>query len=288
MLLGAAAGGAVDDARAAALADLGQHPVEHAQLLAARVGVVVDLEADLGPVEAGDHDPRVAHAEPLDDLGADRRGGGGGERQHGRVAELLDDAAQPQVVGAEVVAPRGDAVRLVDDEQRRAWPRPRASTTSGLASCSGARKRKRTVPSPQALERLALVAGRQRGVELGGAAGRAPRARSSRSTWSRCRAISGETTTTGPSSSWPGDLVDRRLAGAGRAARRGCRARRPPPAWPPPGRGGSSRSRAPRGRTGGCGGCGPTRSRLPALSSVGVVVGKGLGRRRRHRLSPGR
>jgi hypothetical protein len=35
------------------------------------------------------------------------------------VAELLDDLAEPQVIRAEVVPPRGDAVRLVDHEQRR-------------------------------------------------------------------------------------------------------------------------------------------------------------------------
>ena len=60
----------------------------------------------------------VAQAEPLGDLVAHRRRGGGGEREDRRAAERLGRRAQPQVVGPEVVAPLGDAVRLVDHEQR--------------------------------------------------------------------------------------------------------------------------------------------------------------------------
>ena len=52
------------------------------------------------------------------DLVAHRRRSGGGERGDGRVAELLADLAEAQVVGAEVVAPGGDAVGLVHHEQR--------------------------------------------------------------------------------------------------------------------------------------------------------------------------
>jgi hypothetical protein len=35
------------------------------------------------------------------------------------VSELLDETAEAQVVGPEVMAPLGDAVRLVDGEQGR-------------------------------------------------------------------------------------------------------------------------------------------------------------------------
>src|SRR3712207_8526223 len=56
----------------------------------------------------GDDHPGVAHAQPFHDLGAHRGRGGGGEGEHGGVTELLDHSAQPQVVGTEVVTPRGD------------------------------------------------------------------------------------------------------------------------------------------------------------------------------------
>ena len=62
--------------------------------------------------------PPVAHVEPLDDLVPHGARGGGREGQHRRVAESVDDGAEAQVVGTEVVAPRRDAVRLVDDDLR--------------------------------------------------------------------------------------------------------------------------------------------------------------------------
>ena len=44
--------------------------------------------------------------------------GGGRERQHALGAELARPRGQLEVVGPEVVPPLGDAVRLVDREQR--------------------------------------------------------------------------------------------------------------------------------------------------------------------------
>ena len=77
-----------------------------------------DVETQVGPVEAGPHTLGFPEAEPGDDLLCDlrRRGRGAGHRR--RVAELADDRGQSQIVGPEVVAPLGHAVRLVDDEQR--------------------------------------------------------------------------------------------------------------------------------------------------------------------------
>ncbi len=60
------------------------------------------------------------HAELADDVAGDAPGGGRGEREDRHAAELLLQAAQPPVRGPEVVAPLGDAVRLVDDDQRDA------------------------------------------------------------------------------------------------------------------------------------------------------------------------
>ena len=142
----------------AALTDLAEHPVQHALLLAIGVGVVVDLQADLRAVEPGDDDRRVAHLEPLDDLGPDGRRRCRSEGEHRGVAELLDDAAQPQVVGAEVVAPGRDAVRLVDDEQSRARVVDGVDDL-GLGELLGCEEDEADRSVPQCLQHLALVAG---------------------------------------------------------------------------------------------------------------------------------
>ena len=82
------------------------------------VGEGLDAEPQIGAVEPAHDDAWVAHTQALHDLLAHGRRGRGRERQHRGLAQFLDDGAQPQVVGAEVVAPLADAVRLVDDEQR--------------------------------------------------------------------------------------------------------------------------------------------------------------------------
>src|SRR3954465_9377195 len=111
-----------------------------------------------------------------------------------------------------------------------------ASTTSGLASCSGARKTNRTDPSPSDSSTSRWSPAER--LELSWAARPTSSPSSaSRSTWSRCRAISGQPTTPRPSAGGAGDgrrgdddraveeragdLVDRRLPGAGREDREG-------------------------------------------------------------------
>jgi len=61
--------------------------------------------------------------QPLTDVVADRRRGGGGHRDGAVLAELVEEIAEAEVVRAEVVAPGGDAVRLVDGHQARAQGR---------------------------------------------------------------------------------------------------------------------------------------------------------------------
>ena len=80
-------------------------------------------QVDFGPVEIADHLAGIVQAQPFGNLPAHRRRGGRGQRGHrGPHPERLDDRAQPQVVGAEIVAPRGDAVRLVHREQPHRRP----------------------------------------------------------------------------------------------------------------------------------------------------------------------
>ena len=114
--LGALARRGVDDAR------LGRrgHALEQRLVLVPRLVEALDGELDVRPVEAAHDDLRVAQPETRDDLVAHRRRRRGREREHGGVAERLDRGAQPQVLGTEVVAPLGDGVGLVDHHQRRA------------------------------------------------------------------------------------------------------------------------------------------------------------------------
>ena len=106
---------AVDDARIARV--FGAQQLEE---LAARLVLGRDAVGDVGPVEAGDELPRVLQLEPLGDLGVGGAGGRGGEGDARDVRPPLVQLGEREVVGPEVVAPLGDAVRLVDGEQRDA------------------------------------------------------------------------------------------------------------------------------------------------------------------------
>jgi hypothetical protein len=112
-LLSLTLGGHIHDARLGRL----HHPIQQVGELGVLLGDRADGQADVGPVKAPHQHHRVAHVEPLDDLGADRRRGRGGQGQHPRVPQLVGQRAHPQVLGAELVAPGADAVRLVDHQQ---------------------------------------------------------------------------------------------------------------------------------------------------------------------------
>ena len=111
-LLHLAAREAVDDARVAAV--LG---VEEAEELIAGVALRDDGVADVRTVEAADEHPRASEPEALGDLAPRRRvrGGGEGDARHAGVAFVQH--RELEVFGPEVVAPLGDAVRLVDGEE---------------------------------------------------------------------------------------------------------------------------------------------------------------------------
>ncbi len=117
-LLGGGHGEAVDDPRAGLLGEVvgqpGQpllgrlepdHP-EPQRLAVQRAAQHEDVSPGVGAVEL------LGHVRGHPGVGG-RRGG-----QHGdAVGELAEEGADPAVVGPEVVAPVGDAVRLVDDEE---------------------------------------------------------------------------------------------------------------------------------------------------------------------------
>ena len=70
------------------------------------------------PVEAGDDRVRLLDPEAGADVRDDGRRRRRRQRQHALGGELARPLGQLQVVGPEVVAPLGDAVRLVDREER--------------------------------------------------------------------------------------------------------------------------------------------------------------------------
>lgn len=77
-----------------------------------------DRQIKIGAVETGDHDPLRRYAEFGLHILNNRRCGGGGEQQHLRDLQIMAIARQLEVVGAKVVAPLRNTVRLIDDQQR--------------------------------------------------------------------------------------------------------------------------------------------------------------------------
>ena len=112
-LLDALARGTVDDA---ALVPAFFEQLEQRPALVLRPQ---DLKAQVRPVKAGDDRHRVLQLQDADDVAAHlrrRRGGEGG--QGGPPRQLLQKVQNFQIARAEILPPLGDAVRLVDREQR--------------------------------------------------------------------------------------------------------------------------------------------------------------------------
>jgi hypothetical protein len=120
--------------------------------------------AQIGPVQPGDHDVRVTQPEHLDDVGAHRRGSGGRQRDHRRAPQLPDQVAQLQVVGPEVVSPRGHAVRLVNRHQRR-LERPHRGQPSGTGQLLRRDEQETGPPATHGLQRVPPLAGGLRGAD---------------------------------------------------------------------------------------------------------------------------
>ena len=112
---GVLAGGDVHQARPLLLL----HLLHHGTTLAVVVDEPLHHQLDVGSVEPLDDLQRVREAQPLDDLGAHRCRRRRGQGHDRGVPQPLDRVTDPQVVGAEVVSPGGDAVRLVHHQQRR-------------------------------------------------------------------------------------------------------------------------------------------------------------------------
>ncbi len=111
-LLGRFARAAIDDAAVAAMRG------DEAQELAAAVAARAHGETQVRPVEAVDEQLGRACEQPGGDIAARRLVGGRGEGDGLGDAERVAKRCEVHVIGAEVVAPLRDAVRLVDREHR--------------------------------------------------------------------------------------------------------------------------------------------------------------------------
>ena len=90
------------------------------------VGLAAGLDGgvrQVRAVEPGDEHRRVVEVELVGDVAADEVGGRRGQGDARGRAEPLAGQADPRVIGAEVVPPLADAVRLVDRQQGRLDPR---------------------------------------------------------------------------------------------------------------------------------------------------------------------
>ena len=186
---------------------------QQVQQLPARLVLGHDPVLDVGPVEAGHEVPGAGQVQPGR---RSRRGWPGwrsrSARSGARPASARAASDSAEVVGPEVVAPLGHAVRLVDREQRdrAAVEQPQRSTRCAAAPApgrAGPARRPGTRPRPRGAAPASWVELRK--------PARTPSARSA-STWSCISAISGEMTTPVPRPDQRRDLVAQRLAAAGR------------------------------------------------------------------------
>ena len=123
-LLGSGARLDIDDAGAGGACD-------QVRDLARRIVARGDRIADVGPVEPGDDHPVMRDAELFEDISAGMFVGRRRQRQPGDVRELVQQRAEQAIIGAEIMPPFADAMRLVDREQRD------ASAVQKLAEVAG-------------------------------------------------------------------------------------------------------------------------------------------------------
>ena len=118
------AGGVLDLGAREAIDDAARSLVagEEAQQLLARLVALNDFVGNVRPVERGGKDLRAAQAQLVDDVFAGVGVGGRGQRDSRHAGEQRCELAERAIFRPEVVPPLGDAVRLVDGEQRD--PRP--------------------------------------------------------------------------------------------------------------------------------------------------------------------
>ena len=168
-------------------------PVEEGEELLARVVLRLHGEAQVRPVEAVQEDARLPFEELAGDVAAGRDVGGRRQRDGLDVAEAAADVAEERVFGSEIVAPLRDAMRLVDGEQANAGARePLDRRSHGEPLGRGIEQAHAAVAHGVATRRFSAESFAELRLPAS-----MPRWRSA-ATWSRIKAISGETTRVRP------------------------------------------------------------------------------------------
>ncbi len=154
--LGGFAARAIDDAA------VSRPGLEKREDLAVRFVLRDHAVGEVLAIEAADDDGRVGKVEMLDDVLAHPLGGRGGEGHDRDAREALAQSAKLPVLGPEIVAPLGDAMRLVNDD---------AADIPGAGAIEEAREQE---PLWGGVEKLGLagVEGAEARFGLGGAEGR--------------------------------------------------------------------------------------------------------------------
>ena len=131
------------------------------------LGALLYHVAKVGAVKAGDVFVRIAQPELIENVVPHALRRTGGEGGDGNIGEVLAQAGELAVLRAELVAPFGDAVRLIDGEQRE-WHlfEPAHGVFAGQAFG-------REIEQPESALRGgahhgALLFGRLRAIEHGG------------------------------------------------------------------------------------------------------------------------
>ena len=162
-LLDGAPARTVDDSRA--FGPLAAEGYEHAVLLGMPAGAL-HREEQVGTVEAGEDHERVAQRERLPDVAPHGTGGRGRERHDRRASgEGLQEVDDSLVAWPKVVAPLGDAVRLVHGEQAHA-ARGDGLREGGVVEPLGRHVDEAQCAGGHAVEHVGALGGPERGVEV--------------------------------------------------------------------------------------------------------------------------
>ena len=131
------------------------------------------VEEEVRPVKARDQHVRLVEAQQADDVLAHLGRGRGGEgRDDGTPGQGADAGRYLEVAGSEILAPVGDAVRLVHGDERDLGPAERIGKGGALQPLGRYVEQAVDIPA-QAAEHLAVLLRAQAAVEAGGGDARA-------------------------------------------------------------------------------------------------------------------
>src|SRR6185295_15230881 len=76
-----------------------------------------DGQREIGTTETCDQPKRISERQPFTQIRLNAGRGCGSQSQAGRIREFLSQATDLEIIGSEIMAPLGNAMRFVDDQQ---------------------------------------------------------------------------------------------------------------------------------------------------------------------------